>query len=60
MEKNNWITNILNSTNGIKSIEPSDDLFSKIQQIIQILIVAALCLGLVPLAIGLVLWWVKG
>ncbi len=36
MEKNNWITNILNSTNGIKSVEPSDDLFSKIQQRIQI------------------------
>ncbi|WP_396141545.1 hypothetical protein [Flavobacterium sp.] len=35
MEKNNWITNILNSTNGIKSVEPSDDLFSKIQQRIQ-------------------------
>jgi len=32
----------------------------KRKQIIQILIVAALCLGLVPLAIGLVLWWVKG
>ena len=35
MEKNNWITTILNSTNGIKSVEPSDDLFSKIQQRIQ-------------------------
>ena len=35
MEKNNWITTILNSTNGIKSVEPSDDLFSRIQQRIQ-------------------------
>ena len=35
MERNNWITTILNSTNGIKSVEPSDDLFSKIQQRIQ-------------------------
>lgn len=35
MEKNNWITTILNSTNGIKSVEPSDDLFSKIQLRIQ-------------------------
>ena len=32
MERNNWITTILNSTNGIKSVAPSDDLFSKIQQ----------------------------
>ena len=32
MERNNWIENILNSTNGIKSVAPSDDLFSKIQQ----------------------------
>ena len=35
MKKNNWIETILNSTNGIKSVEPSDDLFSKIQQRIQ-------------------------
>ena len=35
MERNNWITTILKSTNGIKSVEPSDDLFSKIQQRIQ-------------------------
>jgi uncharacterized membrane protein YvbJ len=35
MERNNWIETILNSTNGIKSVEPSDDLFSKIQQRIQ-------------------------
>jgi hypothetical protein len=35
MEKNNWITTILKSTNGIKSVEPSDDLFSRIQQRIQ-------------------------
>ena len=35
MEKNNWITTILNSTDGIKSVEPSDDLFSRIHQRIQ-------------------------
>ena len=35
MEKNNWIENILNSTNGIIPVAPSDDLFSKIQQRIQ-------------------------
>ena len=35
MERNNWITTILNSTNGIESVEPSDDLLSKIQQRIQ-------------------------
>lgn len=35
MERNNWITTILNSANGIKSVEPNDDLFSKIQQRIQ-------------------------
>ena len=32
MERNNWIQNILQSTNGIKTIAPSDDLFLKIQQ----------------------------
>ena len=31
MERNNWITTILNSTNGITPVVPSDDLFSKIQ-----------------------------
>ena len=35
MERNNWIENILNSTNGITPVMPSDDLFSKIQQRIQ-------------------------
>ena len=35
MEKDNWIENILNSTNGITPVTPSDDLFSKIQQKIQ-------------------------
>ena len=35
MERNNWIENILNSTNGIIKVMPSDDLFSKIQQKIQ-------------------------
>ena len=31
MQKENWIENILNSTNGITQVVPSDDLFSKIQ-----------------------------
>lgn len=31
MEKDNWIENILNSTNGITTVSPSDNLFSKIQ-----------------------------
>jgi hypothetical protein len=31
MERNNWITTILNSTNGMTSVIPNDDLFSKIQ-----------------------------
>ena len=35
MQKDNWIENILNSTNGITTIVPSDDLFSKIQNKIQ-------------------------
>jgi hypothetical protein len=35
MEKEKWITNVVNSTNGMKSVSPSDDLFSKIQQRIQ-------------------------
>lgn len=32
MEKETWIANILNSTNGITAVNPSDDLFSKIRQ----------------------------
>jgi hypothetical protein len=32
MEKENWIDNILNSTNGMTKVIPSDDVFSKIQQ----------------------------
>jgi hypothetical protein len=32
MERNNWIETILNSSNGITPVVPSDDLFSKIQQ----------------------------
>lgn len=31
MEKNNWIETILNSTNGLTPVVPSDNLFSKIQ-----------------------------
>ncbi|MDN3677076.1 hypothetical protein QWY90_07100 [Flavobacterium paronense] len=36
MERNNWIENILNSTNGMTPVVPSDALFSKIQQRIQL------------------------
>lgn len=36
MERNNWIETILNSTNGLTPVAPSDDLFSKIQQRIQL------------------------
>ena len=32
MEKENWIENILNSTNGITQVTPSENMFSKIQQ----------------------------
>jgi len=32
MERNNWITSILNSTNGITQVIPDDDLFAKIQR----------------------------
>ena len=32
METENRINEILNSTNGMTQVEPSDDLFSKIQQ----------------------------
>jgi hypothetical protein len=32
MEKENWIENILNSTNGITQVAPNDGLFSRIQQ----------------------------
>jgi len=32
MEKENWIENILNSTNGIMQVTPSENMFSKIQQ----------------------------
>lgn len=35
MERNNWIENILDSTNGITPVAPNDDLFSKIQRRIQ-------------------------
>ena len=36
MEKENWIENIFNSTNGITPVTPSDDLFSQIQKRIQL------------------------
>ena len=32
METNNWVEKILNSTNGMTQVIPSDDLLSKIQQ----------------------------
>lgn len=35
VEKENWIENILNSTNGITQVTPNDDLLSKIQHRIQ-------------------------
>ncbi len=35
MEKENYIETILNSTNGITKVTPSDDLFSKIELRIQ-------------------------
>ncbi|UPT70505.1 MAG: hypothetical protein M0D53_15720 [Flavobacterium sp. JAD_PAG50586_2] len=35
MEKEKWIKNVLNSTNVMKSVSPSEDLFSKIQKRIQ-------------------------
>lgn len=35
MEKETWITNILNSTDGMTQVIPSDGLFSKIQNKIQ-------------------------
>ena len=31
MEKDRWIENVLNSTNGITKVSPNDQLFSKIQ-----------------------------
>ena len=36
MEKENWILNVLNSTNGITKVSPSDGLFSKIQNKIKL------------------------
>jgi hypothetical protein len=36
MERNNWITTILKSTNGISPVIPNDYLFLKIQQRIQL------------------------
>lgn len=36
MEREKYIETILNSTNGITPVAPSDDLFSKIQQRIQL------------------------
>lgn len=31
MEKDQWIQTVMNSTNGISAVTPSDDLLSKIQ-----------------------------
>jgi hypothetical protein len=36
MERNNWIATILKSTSGITPVVPTDDLFIKIQQRIQL------------------------
>jgi cell division protein FtsL len=35
MEKEQFINDILNCTNGITKVEPSDELFSKIEQRVQ-------------------------
>jgi len=32
MERDNWIEKVLNSTNGMTTVQPSDDLLSKIQR----------------------------
>ncbi|TBX66992.1 hypothetical protein EZL74_10045 [Flavobacterium silvisoli] len=32
MEQHNWIEKVLNSTNGMKAVEPGDDLLYKIRQ----------------------------
>ena len=52
MERNNWITTILNSTNGITSVTPNDDLFSKIQQRIQETKISSKTLWLVAASIA--------
>jgi uncharacterized membrane protein YvbJ len=52
MEKENWIENVLNSTNGITTVTPSDDLFSKIQQRIQETKVSSKTLWLVAASIA--------
>jgi len=36
MEKENWIENILDSSNGINPVSPNADLFSKIQKKIRV------------------------
>nr|WP_294776728.1 hypothetical protein [uncultured Flavobacterium sp.] len=35
MEKDNWIQKVINSTNGMTTVTPSDDLLFKIKQKIQ-------------------------
>ena len=35
MERENWIQDILNSTNGITKVKPNDDLFARIETRIQ-------------------------
>ena len=52
MERNNWITTILNSTNGITPITPNDDLFSKIQLRIQETKISSKTLWLVAASIA--------
>ncbi|KAB1157704.1 hypothetical protein [Flavobacterium luteum] len=36
METENWINEVLNSTNGMMKVEPNDSLFSKIQNRMQL------------------------
>ena len=52
MERNNWITTILNSTNGITPVTPNDDLFSKIQLRIQETKISSKTLWLVAASIA--------
>ena len=52
MERNNWITTILNSANGITPVTPNDDLFSKIQLRIQETKISSKTLWLVAASIA--------
>lgn len=52
MEKEKWIENVVNSTNGITSVVPADNLFSKIELRIQENKVSAKTLWLVAASIA--------